>query len=225
MVKRLKLLSEPAQERGALAILQDLKQGAGSPHDLSTQDRRVCVMHLGAEGLSIAEIAKILGVSERTILRDRRVNQEENALQHDPRLAGQMAGRLVAEAELAMQRIRRVTRDTQTPPAVRVEGEKACFGICHDAVARLQSLGFLPTATQRFEADICQTAEAIPTYGQIEEEVQLLLTAADSTGDSQEVHRIQELNGLVSRARIVEQVREAKTALTAGQGQSHDDPA
>ncbi|MCC7407447.1 MAG: hypothetical protein IT442_05210 [Phycisphaeraceae bacterium] len=177
-------------------------------------------MHLGTEGLSIAEIAKILDVSERTIHRDRRVNQEENALQHDPRLAGLMAGRLVAEADLVMQRIRRVTRDAKTLPAVKVEGEKACFDVVDRLVARLQFLGYLPTAAQRFEADIRQTSELIPGYDQLHEEVDNLLVIARREGNALQIEHIQELSKRLNQAELVEQVQETKAILTSGPGEA-----
>lgn len=145
---------ESQNSRGVLEIIRAIKSGELAPNQLSTQDRQACVMHLGLEGLSVPEIAQVLKVSDRTIARDRKAIQEANALEHDPKLAGLFAGRLASEAESCINRIRRVTRDRDTPPAVKVEGERLCYEIVDKLTQRLQSLGYLPTAAQQIQADL-----------------------------------------------------------------------
>lgn len=146
--------SEIQNAKGVLEIIRDIKNTSLDPKSLSSEDRRACVMHLGIEGLAVPEIAQILKVSDRTIARDRKAIQEANAIEHDPELAGRFAGRLVAEAETCITRIRRVTRDKKSPHSVKVDGERGCFEILDKLAGRLQSLGFLPTAAQQVQADL-----------------------------------------------------------------------
>ena len=160
------------QERGVLEMIRQIKTGALDPKALSTEDRQTCVMHLGSEGLSVPEIAQVLKRSERTIARDRKAIQEANAIEHDPKLAGQFAGRLVAEAETCIARIRRVTRDKDAPHAVKVDGEKGCYEILSDLTSRLQSLGYLPTAAHRIQADLTHNLGDNEGFAQIRAEVE-----------------------------------------------------
>lgn len=140
--------------RSVIEIIRDIKATSLDPKSLSPEDRRACVMHLSTEGLTVPEIAQVLKVSDRTIARDRKAIQESNAIWHDPHLAGQFAGRVVAEADACIARIRRATRDKGAPHAVKVEGERACFEIVNKATLCLQSLGYLPSAAQQIKADL-----------------------------------------------------------------------
>jgi hypothetical protein len=107
-----------------------------------------------AEGQSTAEIALLLQTSDRTIERDKKAIRENNAIAEDPAFTGIMAGRLVDEAQICIQRIRRIERDTDCPPAAKIEGEKGCFHIVDTLAERLQSMGFLPIAAKKLEADL-----------------------------------------------------------------------
>jgi hypothetical protein len=142
------------REHSVLDTIAGIKDGRIDPKLLEEEDRRACVQYLASEGATIPEIAKLLKRSDRTIQRDRDAIRAAAALQHDPKFAERMAGLLVGEAELATERIRRVTRSAETPPAVKVEGEHRCYQIRSDLVTRLQSLGLMPTAAHRVEADL-----------------------------------------------------------------------
>lgn len=141
-------------ERSVLDTIAGIKDGRIDPKLLEEEDRQACVQYLASEGATIAEIAKLLKRSDRTIQRDRDAIRAAAALKHDPKFADRMSGVLVGEAELAIERIRRVTRGADTPPAVKVEGEHRCYQIRSDLVTRLQSLGLMPMAAQRVEADL-----------------------------------------------------------------------
>jgi hypothetical protein len=158
-----------------LTLLRQIQQGSLSPRNLAPRDRQACVSHLTAEGYGAPEIAEILKVSERTAARDRKAVLEANALQQDPALVGQLAGRLMAEAELTISRIRRVARDKDCPPSVRIDGETRCWQILREFVQSLQSLGYLPTAAQRIEADLTHRAGEVPTADSIQADLQQLM--------------------------------------------------
>ncbi len=118
-----------SKELRCLDILQGIKEGTTDPVSLLPYHRRLLVSLLIAEGQSTAEIAHLLKVSDRTIERDKKAIREENAISQDPELANIIAGRLVDEAQICIQRIRKFERDNNCPPAAKIEGEKGCFHI------------------------------------------------------------------------------------------------
>lgn len=140
--------------RSATEIISRIKTGKTDPRLLNTDSRQRCVEYLLLEGVTIAEIAQILKCSERTIGRDRRDARRQNALERDPELAGILAGQLLAEADNCIARIRRAIRANDTSAADKVAGERACFEITDKVVARLQSLGYLPQASTKIEAEL-----------------------------------------------------------------------
>ena len=158
-------------DRSVLSVMRDIQQGALAPRSLGVEDRRRCVEHLTGEGYSLAEIAEILKVTERTIARDRSAVRRSNAIERDEDITDEMVGQLVTQADTTINRIRRVTRDGDTPPAARIEGEKACWIITRDLVQKLQSLGYLPNAPQEIRGQITHQVEHLPAYGQMNEEV------------------------------------------------------
>lgn len=167
---------------GVIEIITRVKQGITDPKSLDPGDRRQCAAYLFGEGMSTPEIARLLKVTERTIRRDREQIREEQSIARDPRLAGRIAGQLIAEAEHTVQRIRRVAREREAPHAVRVQGETECFGILCKLTERLQSLGYLPTAPTQIHASVMH-AEAVPTFDELETDINRLLEIAESAGD------------------------------------------
>ncbi len=142
-----------------LDILQGIKARTTDPASLLPNQRKLLVPFLVAEGQSTAEIAHLLKVSDRTIERNKKAIHEENAISQDPELANIIAGRLVDEAQICIQRIRKFERDANCPPAARIEGEKSCFHIVNSLAERLQSMGYLPIAAKKLEADLTHRME------------------------------------------------------------------
>jgi transposase len=212
----------PATTRNVIDIIRQIKSGSLNPSDLSKIERRMCIKHLGAEGLAVPEIAQVLGVSDRTVARDRKSIHEGQALEHDPRMASRMAGRLVNEAEVVMQRLRRISRDRETPPAIRVDVEKTCFGVLVGLTERLQSLGYLPTAAQRIEADLRHESVMVPTHKEIKLELDRLEVIAEESSDVQVIKSLKKLRGTATRARVVERMGDVEVSLRSG---GHDDAA
>jgi transposase len=157
-----------------LDILQDIKTGTIDPASLLPNQRKLLLPFLMAEGQSTAEIAHLLKVSDRTVERDKQAIREENALSQDPELVNIIAGRLVDEAQICIQRIRRCERENNCPPASKIEGEKVCFQITNDLTERLQSMGYLPTAAKRLEADLTHHMESTLSLAEIKSEAQRL---------------------------------------------------
>lgn len=145
----------------ALELLSAVKNGEVDPQLLTTAERQPLVLLLINDGVSTPEIAQILRVSDRTIERDRKALRQQCAVTADPNLLPQMVGRLVQEAELSIQRIRRAIRKDDVPAHVKVDGEARCFIILDRLIERMQSLGYLPTAASRVQAEVIQALEPL----------------------------------------------------------------
>lgn len=163
-----------SKELRCLDILQGIKERTTDPASLLPNQRKPLVPFLAAEGQSTAEIAHLLKVSDRTIERDKKAIREENAISQDPELANIIAGRLVNEAQICIQRIRKFERDNNCPPAAKIEGEKGCFHIVKSLAERLQSMGYLPIAAKKLEADLIHHMENTLSLDEIESEAQRL---------------------------------------------------
>jgi len=144
-----------------LVLLQGIRNGSIDPKSLRPDERRPLVSLLKVEGQSTAEIAHLLKVSDRTIELDKKALRGENTLTKDPKLVGQMVGRLVTEMDLCIERIRKSARGNDTPASVKVDAEHRCFQIFEKTIERLQSLGYLPTAAQKIEADLTHRAASL----------------------------------------------------------------
>lgn len=168
-------MSKPkSKEPRSLVILQKIKSGSTNPSSLTPAERRPLVSLLMVEGQSTAEIAHLLQVSDRTIERDKKAIRKDNALAKDPELAGIMAGRLIDEAQICIQRMRKFQRDNNCPPAVKVEAEKSCFHVVNSLTERLQSMGFLPTAAQKLQADLMHHSDHMLSFDEIQSELNRL---------------------------------------------------
>lgn len=162
---------ESSEGPKALMLLQEIKAGHLDPKSIRPVDRGVLVSVLMAEGQSTAEMAHLLGVSDKTIERDKKAIREQNAIPKDPKFIEQMVGRLVSEAETCIQRIRKALRERDATVADRVDGEHRCFQVLDTLAERLQRLGYLPTATQRLEAEVVgQWDHSLPTLAEIQHE-------------------------------------------------------
>lgn len=188
--------------------------------NLATDDRRAVVEHLSSDGMSVAQIAEILKVSERTVARDRKAIQQAHALEARPELIPQMVGRLVREAELSVGRIRTAARDKGADPGIRVDAEHRCYLIVSDMVHRLQQLGYLPTAAQRLEANLSHSLDGLPSAGDLQFEIQRLRVV--SKDNPALAARLSELQNALSTVNVAEEL--ARVSAQLGSGTS-DGPA
>ncbi len=213
-------------DRSVLSVIRDIQQGAIEAKSLAVEDRRRCVEHLTGDGYSVAETAEIFKVDERTIARDRAAIRQANSIECDPQMTGQMIGQLMNQADTCLQRIRRVTRERDTPPNVRIDGEKTCWMIFDNLIQRLQSLGYLPTAPQQLQAELRHQIESLPGFGELTDEVarlELIVSAHEVSEEKQPL--LQELTDLkdkVARGSLSEQITAMKERLL-GNGETGDE--
>jgi hypothetical protein len=205
-------------------LLRKIEKGAVDPSGIAPSDRRQLVGFLTGDGYSAAEIAQILQVGDRTIERDKRAIRESNAIARDPKLVEQMVGRLVGEAELSVQRIRKAVRDKKVSPSVKVDAEHRCFQVVNDLVQSLQRLGYLPTAAQKVEADLTHHVGDVPDFGTTRAEVVRLkeICQQHPKRDPEVVQRVLQLERQVAEADLATQVENFKDQITDTEGGSDD---
>ena len=177
-------VSESSGEIGTVALLRKIQSGAIDPKTIAVQERRQLVAFLMSDGYSVAEMGQILQVGDRTVERDKKAIREANVIVRDPKLVEQTVGRLVSEADLAIQRIRRAVRDKDTSKAVRVDAEHRCYQIISDAIGVMQRLGYLPTAAHKVEADLTHHVGELPNYATMHTEIRRLTQICDQTGEN-----------------------------------------
>ncbi|MEO0482508.1 MAG: hypothetical protein AAF138_02710 [Planctomycetota bacterium] len=187
-----------AEERSVLDHIASLKAGLASGKSFDVETRQEIVEYLSAEGLGSTEIGRLVGISARQIRRDLEKIRDRNALQADPKLAERMGGELVTEARRCVGRIRRTTGDKATSPGTRVEGERAVFEILDRLTARLQSLGYLPSATQRVEANLTHHLGEALGFDAIKAEIDRISGVASAEEDTS---RLRALGTLVEQTK------------------------
>jgi len=176
---------DQGSESQSLTLLQDIKSGSVDPSSLCPADRRLLVSFLMAQGQSTAEIALSLKTSDRTVERDRKAIREGNAIVKDPKLIEQTVGKLISEAEVCIQRIRKFQRDNDASPGTKIDGEHRCFQILSALSERMQSLGYLPTATQRIEADVRHSVDSLSSLEEMQHEIKRLIQIEETLPDDE----------------------------------------
>lgn len=212
-------------EERTLSLLQKIQAGTVDPKCIRPAERRLIVGYLMADGYATADMAQILKVSDRSVERDKKAIRETNALAAEPELVEQMAGRLVCEAELSIQRIRKAARDKTTPQAVKVDAEHRCYQIVSDMIGSLQRLGYLPIATARLQADITHNIGQIPDYSQMQAEVQRLkqITGETQGTDSEVIEQLNQIETQLGKAKLANQIENISNIVESKDIQNESD--
>ena len=212
-------------EERTLSLLQKIQAGTVEPKCIRPAERRLIVSYLMADGYCTADMAQILKVSDRSIERDKKAIRQTNALAADPELVEQMAGRLVCEAELSIQRIRKTARDKNTPQAVRIEAEHRCYQIVSDMITSLQHLGYLPMATARLQADFTHNIGQIPDYSQMQMEVQRLkqITGETKGTDPQLIEQLNKIETQLVKVKFANQIENISNIVENKETQDESD--
>ncbi len=208
-----------------LSLLQKIQAGTVDPKCIRPVERRQIVSYLMADGYCTADMAQILKVSDRSIERDKKAIRETNALAADPEMVEQMTGRLVCEANLSIQRIRKAARDKNTPSVVKVDAEHRCYQIVSDMIGSLQRLGYLPIATARLQTNITHNIGQIPDYSQMQAEVQRLKQIAGETKgtDSQLIEQFNAIEGQLETIKLIDKIDNVSNVIESKGVQNEQD--
>ena len=201
--------SNPSEGEPVLSLIKRIKEQRLDPVVLSAEDRRRCVEMLWGEGYSVAEIAQILKVGERTIYRDRGELRSAQALRVDAQFPAQMAGELIRQAELSTSKLRRIARESEASAMERLMAEQAAFRVQLDLITKLQSMGYLPRVPTGVVAQVVNTkGDTIASYEQLTERLQELERVDRELGehDPQQIAQRKALAELVERGRLAAEV-------------------
>ncbi|GAF80741.1 unnamed protein product [marine sediment metagenome] len=123
-------------------ILKRIRERSLNPKEISTSDRRVCVVYLRLEGCTQEEIAEILKVHRQTIIRDERANRREAAKLVDEIDVKSVAGNLIACARHLIAK------------TLREKNYALAWKIRKELISVLQSLGYLPRSPEQYHVQI-----------------------------------------------------------------------
>lgn len=189
------------RQSSALSLIRDIKNGLVNTKNLSADDRRACVAHLTGEGASLAEIAEILQISERTVARDRRSIRESNAVEKSPSFTKEVIGRILLEADNVIARLRRATRDKETAASAKVDAELGVWSVTREFSQLLQSLGYLPSSPQEMNARLSLQIGNEPTLSGFLAEIERIqaISKACLPADAQSAALLEKTKNLMER--------------------------
>jgi len=122
-------------------------------------ERRALVARLSAEGLSSSRIAEQMGISARTVRRDREAVRREASMSRGERLIEEQVAGMIMESQRAVARLRRLANKEDGPLTARVEAEWRAWLACDRLAERLQKMGYLPNAAREVHAKLTHRVE------------------------------------------------------------------
>ncbi len=206
----------PRERDSVIKLMRSIKAGELKGRMLAPADRQRCVEHLTWEGWGVPEMAETLGVSERTVHRDRAQVRADNALVRSATLPGELAGVIHQQADRAVASLRRISKDAATPPSVRVETERIAFEIRRQLIQTLQSLGYLPTAASEFRGElVTEMGLQLPRFADLAGEAHQLATVARKRGinDPQLIAELKQLSDAATGFSIQQRTEELKDRI------------
>ena len=200
-----------------IELIRGLQSGSLCAKALGPADRRACVEHLTADGYSVAEIAAITKLSDRTISRDREAIRKAYALSPDENFVNETIGQLVRDAETVVSRVRRFSRPAEVPPMVKIEAERTCWTVHRDLAHVLQRLGVLPNAPQMIEGALHLNALVGPDFGELSREAERLerLYAQTQPDKTDALAKIADLRRTAAGLMLEQQVTELRAVTPA----------
>lgn len=106
-------------------LIRQIHEGLIDAASLSAAKRRACVSYLTFQGLTTAEIAHVLCISDRSVQRDRLAARRADALRPDMQLGDELLGEFQQLTLGSIQRLIRLSNDTSAPPYARMWAEEA----------------------------------------------------------------------------------------------------
>ena len=196
-------------EKPALKILQELKDGHIYAQDLSRDMLIDCTEILAIEGYSKASIGQILNKSQKSISRYLHEIWDRNAKRPSPESALRVIGELIQKSRAQQDHLSRLARSQEGSLQERVQAAYYAFKIHDGTIARLQALGFLPAVPQKLIGDVYHhEGEETKTLSQLKEELLSTMKLAEDEGVLDQVmkEKIKLLNLKIDKAEIAEDI-------------------
>lgn len=138
-------------DKSAVQLLQDINSGILNPKLIDTSSRQKCVELLIAEGYTYPQISQVLRCSEKTIARDVKKIQSQNALTPNVEFAKELIGELFQKAITHHSYLMRLARSKDGSLAEKAQCEFFAWRVLREMADKFQSLGYLPTMPRQLE--------------------------------------------------------------------------
>ena len=135
------------------AVLRMIGEGEVRGREVPCEVRRRCVSELTYEGFSISEIAGAMGVSERTVERDRAAVREEGKVGPGKMLGDVMLGEFERMAGASMRRLMRLVNDGRTPAYARLWAEGVMMRTQKMLMETAMRMGYYERGEKRLEEE------------------------------------------------------------------------
>lgn len=132
-------------------LVRRLHGGEVAVSQLPRAVRCECIEHLAGEGFTTSQIAQVLGVSDRTVRRDRAVFRRRHAVAPDRRLGDELFGEYYRLTLASIQRLTRLACDPETPAYCRVWAERAIGASYQRLIETAHRLHYLEDGRSRLE--------------------------------------------------------------------------
>lgn len=217
-------------EISATVLLQKIKSNEIDAKTLSSEERQACISLLViGEGFAHAQAAQVLCCSEKTIQRDIMEIRRQNSLHPSVEFAKQLIGEMAVRVEAHIAHLMRLSRGREGSVGERAQSEFFAWKIRVDFMTKLQSFGYLPSITQRFEGDVFHhlndTAEE-KDFEELRKALSVIETTAKETGtlDSETEEKIKFINSKIAKAEIESDVNDLnKQKNNESIGGSHEE--
>lgn len=203
--------SRSYEDTPVLQILKQIRDGISDPKKLDSEIRQGCVEYLWyVEGRSVAEIAQILNVSDKTIRRDQDEIRKRNAQKPSADYTVKVFGELLEKATSAHENMMRLSRSSDASVQEKAQAGFYAWKMIQEQIEIAQSLGVAPTQAIKIEADIRQEDETTPA--QLKEELERLEGIVNTKGiiDPKITELIEGIKGQIALAEAKAGIKELK---------------
>lgn len=215
-------MTDQKKDEPLLRIVQSLKEGSLSGKSLDKDTRLEVIEFLRLEGTSVAGIAQILGVSDRTIRRDSEEARKKNALRLQAAFPAEMAGELMRKGAQHWQALKAIARSPSASTDQKIMAERVAWEVELGLCRELRELGFLPSAPKalvgQFSHQVNVEAndswdEALKQYTQLKE----LVAAREGVVDAEIKQALDELEPAIEegikRQRVQEKLNKVEQQI------------
>jgi len=151
--------SREHDEQPIFSLIQQIKDGTVDPETINMELRKRGVDALQREGYSVSAMAQIFKKSERTIRRNLDAIWEDGKLKPAVELAQKIVGEYIAFARIHRGHLMRLARTKEASVSEKAQSEYLAFKVFAELIAKLQTLGYLPSKPQAIVGDIFHHVE------------------------------------------------------------------
>lgn len=130
-------------------LVRQLHEGVLTVTALTVDERRLVVAHLTEQAFTNAEIADVMGVSIRTIRRDRAALRAEHRVSPGPELGDELLGEYERIIMAGIARLTRFARDSTNPAHTRVWAEREIIEAYHRYIEMARRMKYIEEGTGR----------------------------------------------------------------------------